>query len=37
VATDRNLEEAVLKGEFRADLYFRINVISILLPALRER
>lgn len=37
VATNRNLEDAVLKGEFRADLYFRINVISILLPALRER
>lgn len=37
VATNRNLEEAVLKGEFRADLYFRINVISILLPPLRER
>lgn len=37
VATNRNLEEAVLKGEYRADLYFRINVISILLPALRER
>jgi Nif-specific regulatory protein len=36
-ATNRNLEEAVLKGEFRADLYFRINVISILLPPLRER
>lgn len=32
VATNRNLEDAVLKGEYRADLYFRINVISILLP-----
>ncbi|HYE37548.1 nif-specific transcriptional activator NifA [Methylocaldum sp.] len=37
VATNRNLEDAVLKGEYRADLYFRINVISILLPPLRER
>ncbi|WP_275357060.1 nif-specific transcriptional activator NifA [Methylophilus sp. YYY-1] len=36
-ATNRNLEEAVNKGEFRSDLYFRINVISISLPALRER
>jgi Nif-specific regulatory protein len=36
-ATNRNLEEAVKKGEFRSDLYFRINVISILLPSLRER
>ena len=36
-ATNRNLEEAVSKGDFRADLYFRINVISIFLPALRER
>ena len=36
-ATNRNLEEAVTKGEFRADLYFRINVLSIFLPALRER
>ncbi|MCC9624191.1 nif-specific transcriptional activator NifA [Thalassospira sp. MA62] len=36
-ATNRNLEEAVSKGEFRADLYYRINVITILLPSLRER
>lgn len=36
-ATNKNLEEAVSKGEFRSDLYFRINVISISLPALRER
>ncbi len=36
-ATNRNLEEAISKGEFRSDLYFRINVISIHLPPLRER
>jgi Nif-specific regulatory protein len=36
-ATNRNLEEAVSSGEFRSDLYFRINVISIFLPPLRER
>jgi len=36
-ATNRNLEEAVSRGDFRADLCYRINVISILLPALRDR
>ncbi len=36
-ATNRNLEEAVARGEFRADLYYRINVVSIFLPALRDR
>lgn len=36
-ATNRNLEEMVAKGDFRADLYFRINVVTIFLPALRER
>jgi transcriptional regulator with AAA-type ATPase domain len=36
-ATNRNLEEAVSKGEFRADLYYRINVVSIALPPLRDR
>ncbi len=38
VATsNRNLEEAVQKGEFREDLYFRLNVVNIALPALRQR
>lgn len=36
-ATNKNLEDAVARGEFRADLYYRINVISISLPALRDR
>nr|WP_245986590.1 sigma 54-interacting transcriptional regulator [Azospirillum thermophilum] len=36
-ATNLNLEEAVGHGKFRADLYFRINVVTIHLPPLRER
>lgn len=38
VATsNRNMEDSVKKGEFREDLYFRLNVVNIALPALRER
>jgi PAS domain S-box-containing protein len=36
-ATNRNLREAVTGGHFRQDLYFRLNVIHIVIPALRER
>jgi len=36
-ATSRNLEELVLKGKFREDLYYRLNVVPIFMPALRER
>jgi len=36
-ATNKNLREAVKEGAFRQDLYFRLNVIQIVLPPLRER
>ena len=36
-ATNKNLEDAISRGEFREDLYFRLNVIPIVVPPLRER
>jgi transcriptional regulator with PAS, ATPase and Fis domain len=36
-ATNKNLKEMMAKGEFREDLYYRINVINIGLPSLKER
>lgn len=35
--SNRNLEETVKKGQFREDLYFRLNVVKIVMPPLRER
>ena len=37
VSTNQNLEKAVADGKFREDLYYRLNVISIYVPPLRER
>ena len=37
VATNKNLEKAVREGDFRKDLYHRLNVVNIFVPPLRER
>ncbi|MBP2628374.1 MAG: modulated sigma54 specific transcriptional regulator, Fis family [Firmicutes bacterium] len=36
-ATHRNLEDMIMKGDFREDLYYRLNVVAISLPSLRDR
>ena len=36
-ATNRNLEEAIKTGGFRDDLYYRLKVVELLMPALRDR
>ncbi len=36
-ATNKNLDEAIKSGEFRRDLYYRLNVVSVVVPPLRDR
>jgi DNA-binding NtrC family response regulator len=36
-ATNKDLEKAIKSGEFRQDLYYRLNVVSVTVPALRQR
>lgn len=36
-ATNRKLKQSVMEGGFREDLFFRLNVINIVIPPLRER
>jgi Nif-specific regulatory protein len=36
-ATNRNLEKAIAEGKFREDLYYRLNVVPIFMPSLRQR
>jgi len=36
-ATNKNLEEAIQRGEFREDLFYRLNVVNVIVPPLRER
>jgi len=37
VATNKNIEEGIKNGQFREDLYYRLNVVNITIPPLRER